>query len=886
MAPPPLGGEGSRVYEDAVVHTRPELGAAPLGNLRYDIVQTLVAYVGGLVADVAATHGGGDPSAFVATLTARIAEARDALALHMDAATANVNTKTREIVSVNADQILADAKENFRALSAQISGGAGGASADVLAAAQQIAEVLIGLTDQLVAVLTHGPENLVDNVGAVSSSVRGARDAIKDDLVSVIRELTITLFNTQAGPVADEVRAGLEDVPASLSGLLESWRGFLESHLRKTPEAEGEITLAGVPNLKGLLRFLPFLYLAAPAADQAVKSVLGRSITEAILDQIPVLRDILPTLANQVGEMMVHGIEAAHGPLRSTMGGVSGLFFDSIDSELAGLGQSNPDTVLPMAKQLLTLAASLGATSHLIATAAEATHAGKHLGFPFVAAFLTDLAGFQDIARNSFGVQYEAALRSPARRRANTRFRPELPMSGDVVQMWYERRISDGDLRAYYQQQGWPDDWIDTQLQTLPIEASPRDLALVFEDGDVDEEWAVRHLVERGFTDDDAQRIAGGVRTKSLRTARQGAVTAVMTAYENGLVDAAGVVERLRPLRLSDGAIELYLLGSDVDRYRTERVQLRGELLSQASAGVVDENDTRATMAAWGYDARAQQQAAQLVRMRLQKQTFTAAAAEDKAATRRAQTDEITAALEQYRRFALTDAQLAAALARQGVLPSEVQGLVDLARVRRQPVPRLAEVLTPEAQAQRALEEESDRVIALLKREQISEAIARTSLIGLGLDPAEADRRVRLAVAQIAKPPDKFTPRPIDDVVQEARRVKMAAAREEFRAGLITVDQLGARLLAAGIEPPVVAAVIDFEQSKRRADAERDRAAAEQKAAAALLKAEQDAAVSAFRSGRIDADGLLSNLLAIGLTPSMAEAIVASEVARQKPPKP
>src|SRR5262249_19510186 len=380
---------------------------------------------------------------------------------------------------------------------------------------------------------------------------------------------------------------------------------------------------------------------------------------------------------------------------------------------------------------------------------------------------------------------------------------------------------------------------------------------------------------------DDAERIANGVRTKSLKSARQAAITNVMNAYEDGLLEVSGVVERLRPLRLSDDAIQLYLLGSDMTRFRAERRELRAELLAQASTGLTDAAAVVTTLAAWGYDPRAQSHTASLARARGQRRVLQEEAADTKAATRRRQTDAINAAQEEYRRFQLDDAGLSVALTAAGVAADETAAIVQLARVRRTPTPRLAEVLTPEAQAQREREREADRVAALLQKGIIDGATAQASLIGLGVDPADARSRVNLAAARGTKAPDRFTGRTVNAVVEEARRVKMKAAREAFRDGIITLEQLGQQLTAAGIEAPVIAAVVEFQDNKRRGDEASATQRQADQAAAAVLREQRDEAIAAFRAGTVDEAGLLGNLLAIGVPPSQAEAITSSELQRR-----
>lgn len=790
------------------------------------------------------------------------------------------------------DQVLANENTNKTALSvqleaardriiAEISGGAGGSSDVLVPVLTRLADVIIANEDRLEPILFSLLTRIADSINGISGGQGALSKALISAVVPALQEITVQLANTGAADVAQAVTDATDEQKTGTAGILEQLEKVTHELTADNPDLVSAFTQAGVPNFKGILGTLSTLVAGFAIGKPIAEDLMGKKLTELLPEQAKQILALGEQLLVGVAGHVVHGIEATHVPMRATMGGLASLFFETIDGELATLGQSDEDTVLPKAKELLTIAASLGATAHLFSIAAESAHGAKHLGLNLFGAFLTDLAGFQKIADHSFGVQYEAALRSPARRRANKRFRAEQPMIGDITQMWYEGRISEEVLRRYLAEQGWEDFWIDAYVLMAPIEASPRDLALVFEDGDVDLEWAIGHLTERGFLREDAERIANGVRTKSLKSARQQAITNVMNAYEDGLVDTSAVLERLRPLRLSDDAIQLYLLGSDMTRFRAERRELRAELLAQASSGLVDDTDVATTLAAWGYDPRAQQHTASIARARKQRRVLQEEAADTKAATRRRQADELNVAQEQYRRFQLDDAGLAAKLTAAGVADDEVSALVALARVRRSPTPKLAEVLTPEAQAQRALEQEADRVTTLLRKGTIDTATAQASLIGLGVDPDDARRRVNLAAAQGTKAPDRFTGRPINAVVEEARRVKMKAAREAFRDGLLTLEQLGQQLGAAGIEAPVVAAVVEFEDNKRRGDEASAAQRQADQASAAALRGHRDEVVAAFRAGDLDEQGLLANLLAVGVPPSQAEAITSSEVQRR-----
>src|SRR5262249_28438658 len=186
----------------------------------------------------------------------------------------------------------------------------------------------------------------------------------------------------------------------------------------------GEALEAGIGNpikvLNGVSKFVAGLIAAYYAGDWITKGKLTEKMPDSFQQVLALGKELLIG----IGEKVVHGIEGTHVPMRATMGALTKVFFEEIDGELATFGQTEPGKVLDNAAQLCTLAASLGATAHLFSVAAESAHGAKHLGLNMFGAFLTNFAGFENIAKHSFGVQYEAALRSPSRRLANSRFRP------------------------------------------------------------------------------------------------------------------------------------------------------------------------------------------------------------------------------------------------------------------------------------------------------------------------------------------------------------------------------------------------------------------------------------------------------------------------------
>jgi hypothetical protein len=445
-------------------------------------------------------------------------------------------------------------------------------------------------------------------------------------------------------------------------------------------------------------------------------------------------------------------------------------------------------------------------------------------------------------------------------------------------QMFLERRLAPEDLADFYRTQGWPEHLIDRWLETLPIEATPRDLAIVFEDVEIDPLWAQDHLRQRGFTDEDAFKITEGLRTRALKSQRAQAVGALVANYADGLLDQGGLAATLGELRFNDEAVSLTLLTAEHKRLNGEAEKTRSILESSAAQGAITVEEVGATMAAYGYDERAQQQAMGRARLKLGVQLFRDETNDVKAAVRRAQTDAITAALELFRRFQLDAGGLAGYLRQWGVKDEEVDALVALAAARRQPVPRLPEVLTPEAQLQEALRVEQDAVLELSRKGLITESAAASALAGLGMDSRRARAEAHLAAARRAPPADVVKPPSLDEITDATQRARADAAIARFRGGLLSPGGLSSALRSAGVAATLAAAITEREVARAEADRAREELDLLERQLREERNTQERAAVQAFRSGRIDAGGLLQNLLALGISLVTAQAIVDREV--------
>jgi hypothetical protein len=636
-----------------------------------------------------------------------------------------------------------------------------------------------------------------------------------ESILGIFREVMVLLGRT----VGPEVKTWLPHISRLLTLLLPQVIGKRTQMLDQWDVAEDDapsftqfgfamLPAAGAAALPAIVRLV--LYALAILGQIFAVDIAGRVVTT-----FPALKTKVAEAGMAAGEFMLDGMNLLHAPMEGVMRIGSQVLFDRLDQQLSQLGESSPDRVMEMAPELLALAGGLGMSAHLVAVIAEKIAIFKQLGFPQLAAFLVDLADFKGIARNTISVQMEAALRSPALRHARARFRPELPPAFTMDQLWLERAVPEEEARQFYREQGWKEDTITRWLAALFREPAPRELGLLFEDAEVDEFWIQRMLEQSGFDDETVTHLRQSVKIRSQKGLRQALLTEIEASVSAGVIEEGLALEYLAPLRLREDTLQLFFTQARLGRYRRELGEQKTVLEDQAQAGLLTPEDLQAELSALGFDARAQLQAARRARLRVGLRAFREERADIKAAIRRAQSDRVTAALDLHRRFQLSDEDLEQVLIGIGVQEVEVPALVQLAAVRREPVPRLPTVLSPEAKVQAVLEDQADQVLALQGNKVIDEGTAQVLLLALGVDQQTASLKTGLVAARIQRPPVPVKAVAEPAAVREERQLRTDAAVVRFRAGVLSEAELRALLRQLGHPVPVADALVEREVARQ-----------------------------------------------------------------------
>lgn len=796
-------------------------------------------YLTKLISGLFAVFPAGQDSAFgihgwaetLNMLTAAVMDARDTIVANFAASDGSINGHTDGKVAEVQTHIT-----NVEAtLRAAIAGGAG-TPIDVdkiVAALAGVQSWLKAITDALTAQTQHSGEQQIEDVSAaIDENAQAAREQFKPLMEAF--DFTDTRW--------------LDGVAGAFAGEGGQWQRYANAAWK-------------------------LLIVTA----QTLGPVLAPAIIAEAIEHFPLLATKFADYGETVARGIADGINVLHRPMEVVIETSASAILRNLQDEVFNIGQTNPGNVDHAAARLLAIAGGYGMSAHIVAAAAEKIHQGKHLGFPQLAAYLADAASFGKIAQNTVGAQIEAALRSPARRRALAQFRSELPDPFSFIEQWYDRTVADVEFAGYFREQGWSEEAVGRQSQSAFRKASPREMAMVFEDGEVDAAWGLRMLQRHGFNDDDAAFLFKGILSRAAKSLRQEYVTAIVSNVTDGVYDTERAAGFLRTIGVSEPNINTHLAAAGHKQYHREVTQRATALVDAHVMGATTEEEMFASLAALGLSDRERLHRLSVARIKRGAKVFVKAQSQQAAAETRMRADETKAALAAFHRFIIDEAGLRQNLLAIGIDPAEVDATVQLAVVEREPVPKLGSVLSPAAQLEDEQKIQRQTVTELQRRGIIGQAEAAAQLELLGLSPDAARLEAALTAARLVPPVTPAAPPTPTQLQREEVTARTTGAIDLFKQGLTDAVTLRADLIRAGNPDALADAIVAREVDRRAAD----RARAVHQANSIEFRreqvAERNAATTAFRDGALNEAGLTQTLLAIGFDAVTATAIVDRE---------
>jgi hypothetical protein len=289
--------------------------------------------------------------------------------------------------------------------------------------------------------------------------------------------------------------------------------------------------------------------------------------------------------------------------------GVSAM--NQIVSMITGVPRHSPDISLENALLMLAPILGGGLLLGVASVAGELVHPLKEMGLGNLSAFVWDLAGYKRLAGAIMNPLTLLGITVPLTWTLNSLFRPRLPMLGQVDRMYFKRKIDRDAWRRMYALNGWAEPYINAWEKSIWHTPRIYDLIRAVEAGRVDLNWAKAQLLDIGVKDEDIPFYVDLFMARILKDEKTRIKNELLSDFYAEVIGADGLSSEL----LSAGYLpeEVSLLIQAASRHlarlryiqankpkpdvlKDERARIRGELLSDFYADLIDESELRANL--------------------------------------------------------------------------------------------------------------------------------------------------------------------------------------------------------------------------------------------------------------------------------------------------
>jgi hypothetical protein len=569
-----------------------------------------------------------------------------------------------------------------------------------------------------------------------------------------------------------------------------------------------------------------------------------------------------------------------------------GQFLEDYQLELTHTGEMTPDAVPALGADAFAAALKFGVTAHALAVAAETVPVFKHLGLPQLAAGLVDAAAFGPIINNTIGRDINVGLGRAKEYEARERWRTVWASPRDYEAAWLKRQVTTEAYRRRLQYEGWREFEIDAWLgpdgdaeNAVPWrEPNPRELGILFEDVSIDEAWVLKMLRRQGYSDASSEQILKGVKLRSQKSLRAGLLSELNGAFEEGLLGTSELSARLEAMGLRQEAIQLIVDRSNQGKARRQAKRLLSSYQTLVVGNAIDIDTFKVSMSGLGYEADEVTVEAAYQQSKLDVAVLKAEKADTAAQLRKRQELTVRLYTDMVQRGQATPDQLEGALLQLGVEEDQAAAWRQIAETRQKPVLKLPTASTQEATDQVVQQTVAKEIERRVQDGTYDAGLAVAYLMGIGYSGAEAEARIRLALARGYTAPVANPPAKEDASVRAARNNRTKALLARYRAGEIGESALKSELIANGVADGEATSLVEAEKATAALAASR---AAEQQAtrdAAAVKAALKAYVVQEVKAGRADPAAALQVLEAAGFGEQEASLLVAKAAAATKAP--
>jgi hypothetical protein len=499
-----------------------------------------------------------------------------------------------------------------------------------------------------------------------------------------------------------------------------------------------------------------------PTADEltaAENDPITGHVVKAVMAGVPVppLKELLRGVPSAYAKISLDSMDAFAKAAYGTTDTVFEPFIADIlalrAKHLSNLGNVKPCDEVAGAVEFIADAMQLGVASHWAAIAGELIPGTKHVGTTQFAAFISEFAGFKDIAKVLLDPELNALIRIPHTYCSNAQARSILPDLHNLNELHARGLIDDATWFNNIPYTGIQDAFAAPLDAMAHRAAQPfallRGLGLL----NVDTTPAVAAMQFGGFRTADIDTLVAAGKRQGLQPLINATVAQFVTLAGEGLMNDTDLTNNLQSLNLTADAINLILQRVHIEQTRGLAKSFKTELDIQALDGQLNLTDYRNALASIGYDPAHVDVFAGVANVRIEKATLAAEARAAAAEARQARQLAVNASMQEYRRGAIEAAQLTAQLIAAGVAPDVAAGYLALASVQRTPTLTVGSKLSDFAQGLADKHALAKAAIEQYKKAIITESVLRSLLASAGYSPSEIDSEVAYLNALAAKKP-------------------------------------------------------------------------------------------------------------------------------------
>jgi hypothetical protein len=247
------------------------------------------------------------------------------------------------------------------------------------------------------------------------------------------------------------------------------------------------------------------------------------------------------------------GLQAIYNFFASILGTVKNIIFQLVNM----VKVQRPEDALNVAMDVFMVTGVFSVISYSLEIIKEIKGLGSGVAFDLPGREFVKDFGIDKIQTAILAAPILIGLMPFLERYFRSLYRSGLPSTAQVDQMLIQMNISEEQWRQRYIWEGWPDELIAAWRKTLYIQPSDFLLARMFETPQISTDWIKLKLLERGYSEFDANQLIQFFIYNSLKDEIKALKSSLVRAYSEGYLSEQDLLDNLTSLQLSQQEIQL-----------------------------------------------------------------------------------------------------------------------------------------------------------------------------------------------------------------------------------------------------------------------------------------------------------------------------------------